>query len=146
MRKTSLAVAMVLLSLTAACGDDDDATNSDTASVEQETPSEDTSAAGGGGGTVLTGVVGEEGDPDAFTIKLMDDAGKEVTTLPAGDYTVKVQDLSSIHNFHWKGPDVDESTTVPEIGDATWEVTLAAGEHTMVCDPHPKMKTSITVT
>ena len=95
---------------------------------------------------VLTGRVGEEGDAEAFTITLEDSSGNPVETLPAGNYQVKISDLATIHNFHLTGPGVDESTSVPETGDVTWDVTLERGSYTFVCDPHPGMKGTIEVT
>jgi hypothetical protein len=85
---------------------------------------------------VLTGTVGEEAKPDAFVITLTDGSGAEVTSLPAGQYDIEVDDLSSIHNFHLTGPGVDEKTTVPGTGTVTWTVSLEPGEYTFVCDPH----------
>jgi len=96
---------------------------------------------------VLTGTVGEEGKPEAFTITLMDSTGAPVTTLKAGMYQVKVKDLAKLHNFNLNGPGVEQKTTVPEVTDATWMVTLEAGTYTFVCDPHPStMKKTFTVT
>jgi hypothetical protein len=96
--------------------------------------------------TVLTGVVGTADDPDAFVIALTDDSGQPVTALPAGEYSIQVQDLSDVHNFHLTGGSVDESTTVPEVVDTTFEVTLEPGEYSFVCDPHPRMAGTFTVT
>lgn len=105
-----------------------------------------TDAATGADVPVLTGVVGTEEDPDAFVIGLSDDAGNPVTTLEAGTYRIQVQDPSEIHNFHLIGGEVDETTTVPEVTETTFEVTLTAGDYTYVCDPHPRMVGSFTVT
>jgi len=92
---------------------------------------------------VLTGALGAN---DAFTITFTDEAGKPVTTLPAGSYQVSIKDTSKIHNFHLSGPGVDETTTVPEVKDVTWTVVLKAGTYTYICDPHPNMKGTFTVT
>ncbi|HEV3480516.1 MAG TPA: hypothetical protein VG144_13855 [Gaiellaceae bacterium] len=43
------------------------------------------------------------------TITLTDAAGTPVTSIAAGTYDVLVRDLSSSHNFHLKGPGVDEA-------------------------------------
>ncbi|SDQ05182.1 plastocyanin/azurin family copper-binding protein [Quadrisphaera sp. DSM 44207] len=102
--------------------------------------------AAGAGASVLTGVVGEEGDPEAYTITLLDGSGEPVTSLPAGDYQVRVTDPSRTHNFHLTGPGVDETTSVRETTEVTWDVTLRPGEYTFVCDPHPSMVGSVTVT
>ena len=77
---------------------------------------------------------------------LMDSTGAPVTTLKAGEYKIKVKDLSKIHNFNLSGAGVDEKTTVPEVTDVTWTVTFTAGTYTFKCDPHPPMTGSFTVT
>ena len=164
MRKLAAALAVASLTLAAGCGSDDDAdaTASATSAAAEETASSSaaaptsatasssaaatTSAGGASTPTVLTGTVGTESDPNAFVITLTDSSGEEVTTLPAGDYTVEVQDLSTVHNFHLPGGDVDETTPVQEVVDPPFEVTLTAGEYTFICDPHPRMSGSFTVT
>ena len=95
---------------------------------------------------VLRAEVGEPGDPDAYTISLVDADGEPVETLPAGRYDVVVADHSAIHNLHLRGPGVEESTGVTSSGTTTWSVTLRPGEHTYVCDPHPGMTARFTVT
>ena len=139
MRTWTVAVAIALTAMTASCGGDEP---EPAASV----PADSGSSAPVGDGEVLTGTVGTEDDPDAFEITLTDSSGEEVTELPAGDYSIVVNDLSEIHNFHLEGGDVDETTTVPETGETTWDVTLEAGDYTAVCDPHPGMKLEFTVT
>jgi plastocyanin len=89
----------------------------------------------------LTGTVGP-----GFTITLTK-AGKKVTALPAGSYVIKVQDKSSIHNFHLTGPGVNKKTTVGGTGTTTWKLTLKKGTYKYVCDPHASfMKGSFKVT
>lgn len=130
-RPLGLAIPIAFLSLVTACS---------------STPASTTPAAGSSvaaGGSVLTASVGEGDKP---VITLTDSAGAPVTTLPAGSYTVKVKDLSAKHNFHLTGTGVEEKTTVPEVTDVTWTVTLAAGTYTFKCDPHPPMTGSFTVT
>ena len=78
----------------------------------------------------LTGEVGP-----GFTIELKQ-GSKDVKTLKAGTYRIKVEDKGSIHNFHLKGPGVNKSTTVPFTGEQTWTVTLKKGTYTYQCDPH----------
>jgi hypothetical protein len=102
--------------------------------------------AGGGDLPVLRGEVGEADRPDAYTMSLTDGAGRDVTSLPAGEYRLVVTDHSPIHNFHLRGPAAEESTSVVGTGESTWTVTLAPGEHSYVCDPHPGMTESFTVT
>lgn len=150
-RRTFLGVTLASLAGVAACGDTEepDVSAPDEGSEEESpspTESESESAPTAGGATVLMATVGTPDDPDAFEIALTDEAGEPVTTLPAGDYSIQVSDPSTIHNFHLTGGSVEETTSVPETEEATWEVTLEAGEYTYVCDPHPPMTGSFTVT
>lgn len=128
-----------LLVLASACGDDEAdppaPAADDPGTAASPTPSPAAPGAGGDA-TALSGTVGEQGDPDAFTIELVDADGAPVASLPAGSYEITVTDLSAIHNFRLRGPDVDESTTVPGTGTTTWQVTLSPGEHTYLCEPH----------
>jgi plastocyanin len=166
MRKLAAACALATLTLAAGCGSDDDsgsaaaapassaaatssaATSSSAAatSAAATSPADAASSSAAAAPTELTGTVGTEGDPNAFVISLTDSAGKPVDTLPAGDYSIAVHDLSGMHNFHLVGGSVDEKTTVPEVTDTTFDVTLTAGQYTFKCDPHAKMTGSFTVT
>ena len=153
MKVLRLAVLMVLVLGVAGCGGDDDvaeapsAPSAPSASSALSAPSAAASAAGGGDAKVLTATVGEQGKPDAFTLTIEDASGAAVTTLPAGEYQIRVSDPSTIHNVHLTGPGVDETTSVPEIADVTWTVQLTAGTYLAVCDPHQNaMKVDITVT
>ena len=93
-----------------------------------------TVAAAGIAGTHKTvGLTGEAGP--GFTIEVKQ-GSKDVKTLKAGTYTIKVQDKASIHNFHLKGPGVNKATAVPFVGTQTWKVTLKKGTYTYECDPH----------
>ena len=143
MRTWTVAVAIALTVMTASCGGDE---AEPTAESATSGPADISSDAPDGTGQVLTGTVGTEDDPDAFEITLTDISGAEVTELPAGDYSILVNDLSEMHNFHLEGGDVDETTTVPETGETRWDVTLEAGDYTAICDPHPGMKLEFTVT
>jgi len=78
----------------------------------------------------LTGEVGP-----SFSIELKQ-GSKDVKTLKAGTYTIKVEDKASIHNFHLKGPGVNKSTGVSFTGEQTWKVKLKKGTYTYQCDPH----------
>ena len=169
MKKLAMGIALVSLTLVSACGEDEpvetpsvgtDATaepeesSDDPDDDSSDEPTADESDDGDDDGDddsdddamSLTAVVGTDDDPDAFVIMLMDDAGEMVTDLPAGDYTIEVDDPSAIHNFHLTGGDVDESTTVDEVTQTTWDVTLEAGDYEYVCDPHPNMSGAFTVT
>ncbi len=149
MKHLTVAAALVLTLAATGCSDDS-GSGTDTAapapaagSAGSAAPSESAAAAGE---NVLTGTVGTEEDPDAFELTLTDSSGAEVETLPAGEYTINVTDLSEIHNFHLTGGEVDETTTVPETGKQTFTVDLTAGDYEAICDPHPSMVTSFTVT
>ena len=81
--------------------------------------------------TKLTGIVGP-----GFSISLVDAQGRPVTKLPVGEVDLTVDDRSSEHNFHLRGPGVDVTTGVEEIGQRIFTVTLRDGTYTFVCDPH----------
>lgn len=145
------AAAIVTLTLATACGGGSETepaaqgtTPTETTAPEASPSPEGTaspevtaSSGGDGAGQTLIGRVGEEGDPEAFVITLMDESGQEVTSLPAGEYEIQVSDPSVIHNFHLMGPGgLDESTTVPGTTETSWQVSLEEGEYTYVCDPH----------
>ena len=88
----------------------------------------------------LTGTVGP-----GFTISL-NQGGKKVTKLKAGDYTIKISDKSDQHDFHLSGPSADKLSSISGTGKSTWHVTLKKGAYTFVCDPHSSfMKGSFTV-
>jgi plastocyanin len=90
--------------------------------------------AGGNAATHKTaGLTGEVGP--GFTIELKQ-GSKDVKTLKAGTYTIKVQDKANIHNFHLIGKGLNKSTTVPFTGTQTWKVTFKPGTYTYQCDPH----------
>lgn len=157
MRSFVVAVPVALLTLVTGCASTSPEVDEPTAAPTQNAPAvvpsetppasapeSSAPAEGGSGDNVLTGELGAN---NAFTITLMDAAGKPVTTLKAGTYTVKIKDTSAIHNFHLFGPGVEQTTTVPEIKEVTWTVTMKPGTHTYICDPHPSnMKKTFTVT
>ena len=162
MRVLRLGVATGLVVALAACGGNGDPVGAGSAastaasapstaagapSTAASAPSKAASAAGGGAAKVLTALVGEPGNPDAFTVSLKDASGAPVTTLPAGEYQIKVSDQSKIHDLHLTGAGVDQTTSVPGTANVTWTVTLTPGTYTALCDPHPKkMKVEFTVT
>jgi len=116
--------------------------------AEPSAEASESAAAGGeaAGSTVLIGMVGNDTDPEAFEISLTTEDGQKVTELPAGDYTIQVKDPATKHNFHLTGGNVDETTSVPETTETTFEVTLEPGDYTFKCDPHPPMTGTFTVT
>jgi plastocyanin len=141
------ALGLAALAL-AACGSSND--NSTTAATTAAAPAasdtaaapaaSDTTAApadtAAAGGQTLTGTVGP-----GFTITM------DQTSVPAGTYTLNVDDQADQHNFHFTGEGVDVTTSVPEIGKKSFQVTLVAGTYKFVCDPHAaQMKGELTVT
>jgi plastocyanin len=82
-----------------------------------------------------------------FTIDV-EKAGKDLKTIKAGTYKIKVEDKSSIHNFHLFGPGLNKKTTVPFSGETTWTIKLKLGKYTYQCDIHASegMKGSFKVT
>ena len=140
MRTSTLLASIALVAMTASCGGEEveEVAVPPAPDVGEDDPAAETQ--------VLLGQVGTQENPDAFELILTDESGEPVETLPAGTYTIRVDDLSEIHNFHLEGEGVDESTTVPEVGEATWEVTLEPGDYTAICDPHPGMKAEFSVT
>jgi plastocyanin len=83
-----------------------------------------------------SGLVGEVGP--GFTIEVKK-AGKDVKTIRAGKYTMKVEDKGTIHDFHLFGPGLNKKTGVAFKGDKTWKITLKKGRYTYQCDPHAAM-------
>jgi plastocyanin len=71
-----------------------------------------------------------------FTISLKTLAGKKVTALARGAYTVVVRDRSSAHNARLLGAGAAKFTTVAFKGSRTWKVTLRRGTLVFQCDPH----------
>jgi plastocyanin len=78
----------------------------------------------------LTGEVGP-----GFTIEVKK-AGKDLKTIKAGTYKMKVEDKAAIHNFHLLGPGLNKKTGVAFKGDQTWTIKLKPGRYTYQCDPH----------
>jgi plastocyanin len=81
-----------------------------------------------------------------FTISLTK-AGKRVTTLRPGTYSITVRDRSNFHNFRLRGPGrVNKATGIGAVTTKTWSVRLVRGTYRYVCDPHAtSMKGSFTV-
>ena len=138
MRKTTIALVLIGVALTfavAACGGDDSSSSDATTTEEtttEETPTEGTATSGGGS---ASGTLKGETGP-GFTIEVSMD-GEDAESIPAGTYTLEVEDKSDMHNFHLIGPGVDEEVTdVPFVGDNSVEVTLEPGTYTYQCDPH----------
>ena len=75
-------------------------------------------------------------------------AGKDLKTIKAGTYKIKVEDKSSIHNFHLIGPGLNKKTSISFKGETTWTIKLKPGKYTYQCDAHAAlgMKGSFKVT
>ncbi|MGH3135804.1 MAG: cupredoxin domain-containing protein [Gaiellaceae bacterium] len=115
-------LAVAALAVAGCGGGDDEAAPTDTGTTtETPTPA----------GSTLTGSVGP-----GFEISLSTENGEPVEALPAGSYTVEVDDQSDIHNFHLTGTGVDVATDVGSTGVESFEVTVEAGTYEFVCDPH----------
>jgi plastocyanin len=81
--------------------------------------------------TTLSGSVGP-----GFTISLKK-GGKNVKSLKAGRYRIRVSDKSDFHNFHISGPGVNRRiTTVDFQGTKSRTFRLKKGTYRYVCDPH----------
>ncbi|TML15153.1 MAG: hypothetical protein E6G31_04065 [Actinobacteria bacterium] len=97
-------------------------------------------AATGSPNVTLTGVVGP-----GFSISLKNPNGTGVTHLDPGTYDISVTDNAIEHNFHLRGPGVDQATDIEGTGTVTWTVTITDGTYTFVCDAHPvQMRGSFT--
>ena len=79
---------------------------------------------------LLTGEVGP-----GFSIEV-EKAGKDLKTIKAGTYRIKVEDKAAIHNFHLFGPGLNKKTGVSFKGQTTWTIKLKPGRYTYQCDPH----------
>jgi plastocyanin len=71
-----------------------------------------------------------------FVISLKDSNGATVRHLDPGTYDIHVVDQGVEHNFHVKGPNVDEATSVEDTGEVTWTVTFVDGLYHFQCDAH----------
>ncbi len=124
-RTTMLGLALIaslaVFALAAAgCGgDDDEASDEATTLTEADTTTD-------AGGTTINGTVGP-----GFEISV------DQTAVAPGSYSLEIEDLSDIHNFHLTGPGgVDVGTDVAAEGTESFTVELEAGTYTFVCDPH----------
>jgi plastocyanin len=81
-----------------------------------------------------------------FKIELVNRANQHVKTLKAGTYAIKIEDKSTMHNFHLVGPGVNKSTSVVGVVERTWTVRLKPGKYTYACDAHGQMRGTFRVT
>jgi plastocyanin len=136
MRRLAHGLALASLIFATACGGDSAEPATAPTETAQTEPPAAAASPDSGQSAVLTGTVGTVQDADAPVITLTDDSGQPVTTVPAGQYQIQVRDLSTKHNFHLMGGAVDQSTSVPEVTDTVFDVTLEPGDYTYMCDPH----------
>jgi len=88
-------------------------------------------------------LVASVSDPLNISLTL---AGRKVTKLKAGRYTIVVHDRAADHNFHLTGPGVNKTTSIAGKSTTTWVVTFKKGTYKYLCDPHAAfMKGSFTV-
>jgi plastocyanin len=80
-----------------------------------------------------TGLKGEVGP--GFSIEV-EKGNKDLKTIKAGTYSMKIEDKSSIHNFHLIGPGLNKKTSVAFTGETSWRIKLKPGRYTYQCDPH----------
>ena len=93
-------------------------------------------AAAYAGTSKSAGLVGEVGP--GFSIEVKKN-GKDLKTIKAGTYRIKVEDKATIHNFRLIGKGLNKATGVAFVGDETWRVTFKPGKVTYQCDPHASM-------
>lgn len=130
-RRTAVTGALVALLAITGCG-----------SEEPSTPAAPAAPVG----STLLATVGTEDSPEAFEIALTTEDGEPVRALSAGEYTIEVSDFARSHNFVLTGPGVQEATSVSEVEQVTFQVSLEPGSYDYVCDPHPSMSGSFEVT
>jgi len=72
-----------------------------------------------------------------FTISLKTAAGKKVTVLKPGTYSISVRDKSPAHDFRLRGPGINKVfSSVAAVGTKTVTVRLRAGRYQFTCQPH----------
>ena len=130
--RIGLVVGLAVMALAVAgCGSSDNGTAAGTDTTTTET-TDTTDTSGAATGTKLIGSVAS----DDFTITLTTEDGTNVTSLPAGAYTLEIVDKTDIHNFHLTGSGVDEASEVGGQEDKEVPITLVAGSYHYQCDPH----------
>jgi Copper binding proteins, plastocyanin/azurin family len=91
----------------------------------------------GAQGELLIATVGTN---DGFDIALRHQDGTQVTNLDPGTYTIRVRDLSRIHNLHLASNtdgSVDFRTELEFVGEQDFTVTFKDGHrYAYACEPH----------
>jgi plastocyanin len=80
-----------------------------------------------------TGFVGEVGPGYSIEVKK---GGKDLKTIKAGTYRIRIEDKATSHNFHLTGPGLNKKTGIGYKGETTWTIKLKPGRYTYKCDPH----------
>ena len=126
--RLALIASLAVFALAAAgCGGDDDEAIDETTTLAETTGTDTTDA----GGTTINGTVGP-----GFDISV------DQSSVAPGSYSLEIEDLSDIHNFHLTGPGgVDVGTDVAAEGTESFTVELETGTYTFVCDPHAAQMT-----
>ncbi len=79
-------------------------------------------------------------------ISLKTSAGKPVTVLRPGAYTIVARDRSRAHNARIRGAGATRATGVGFVGTKTWKVVLRKGTLVVQCDRHrATMRTTVRV-
>ena len=88
--------------------------------------------------TTATRLAGTTGPGFTITVKK---AGRKVTTLRPGAYTITVSDKSAAHDFVLTGPGIRRKviTGLAFKGSKTVTVTLKRGRYEYYCTPHRSM-------
>ena len=134
--RIGLVVGLAVMALAVAgCGGSNDSTTAATDTTATDTTATDTTATTDTNAATATTLIGSVASDD-FTITLTTEDGTNVTTLPAGDYTLEIVDKTDIHNFHLTGSGVDEASEVGGQEDKEVPITLVAGSYHYQCDPH----------
>ena len=89
-------------------------------------------------GTNATKLAGTTGPGFTITVKK---AGKKVTRLARGRYTITVSDRSAAHDFVLTGPGIRNKriTGLAFTGTRSATVTLRKGRYEYYCTPHRRM-------
>ena len=74
----------------------------------------------------------------AASIVLTNAAGKRMTAVKAGAYTITVRDRSKLHNVHLVGKGVNRKSGLAAVSTLTWKVNLSAGLFRFFSDRSPK--------
>jgi len=72
-------------------------------------------------------------------VSLRDDAGRRVTTIPAGSFVLTVRDRSKRQNFHLVGPTptTGKRTGIRFVGTVRWALTFPTGTYRYYSDRAP---------